>query len=95
MTTIDELEVRYKNLVDRRNTVQRDKDKVDAELAARKRALVQLIEQARKEGFDPDNLQADIRRMSEVLAIKYDTIEADIKAAEDLLKPMLREIEKS
>jgi chaperonin cofactor prefoldin len=91
--TVEELEVRYKGLVTKRENLQRDKDKIEAESSARKRALKEKLNAAREEGFDPENLPQEIQRAKEVIALKLDTFAADLEEAERKMKPMKAAIE--
>jgi len=91
---MDELEARYEGLTKRRQELADKKAAVVAELAARRRALKTLMEKAREEGFDPDNLAADIKHLSQVITVKLDNFEADIDAAESIIEPMMAEIER-
>lgn len=88
----DDLDVRYKKLTERRNVLEKDKNRIEAELEARKRNLKTQMEEAKKEGFNPNNLRDDIRQSEEVLAIKLDNFEAELDEAESVMKPMLEEI---
>ena len=91
--SIEELETKYKGLVQRRSDLQRDKDKIEATLEAHRRTLKGLLEQARKEGFDPDNIQEEIKRAKEVLVLKINTFSADLDEAEKIMKPMKQAVE--
>jgi chromosome segregation ATPase len=88
-----ELENRYKELNQRRETLQQSKMRIEAELSSRKRELKNLMKQAEEAGFDPSNLKEDIKRLKQVLTVKLDTFQADLEAAERLIQPMLKEIQ--
>lgn len=90
--TVEELDSRYKVLNARRESLHRDKMKIEAELNSRKRELKNLMKQAEDAGFDPSNLKDEIKRMKQVLVVKLDTFQADLEAAEKLIQPMLKEI---
>ncbi len=92
--SIEDLDERYKRLVQRRDTLQQNKNRIEAELEARKRNLKAQMEAAKKEGFNPDLLPEEIRRSEEVLILKLDNFEAELDEAERILKPMLEEINK-
>jgi chaperonin cofactor prefoldin len=92
MGKIEDLDERYKTLSHRRDTLQKNKNRIEAELEARKRNLKAQMEEAKKAGFNPDNLQEDIRRSEEVLLIKLDNFEAELEEAERAMTPMLEEI---
>jgi len=89
---IDDLDEKYKRLTQRRDTLQKDKNRIEAELEARKRNLKTQMEAAKKEGFNPDNLKEDIRRSEEILVLKLDNFEAELDEADRTMKPMLEEI---
>jgi chaperonin cofactor prefoldin len=85
-------EAKYKELSAKRETLVTNKMKVDAELAARKRALRDAMEECKKMGFNPDTLAEDIKKMKEVLNVKLSVFEADLVSAEEAIKPLLKEI---
>ena len=90
--SIEDLDTKYKNLCQRRDLLQRDKDRIEAELEARKRALKTQMEAAIKDGFNPDTLQEDIKRSEEVMTLKLGNFEAELNEAEKAIKPMLDEL---
>ena len=92
--TIAELEIRYNSAVERRDRLKQDKTTIEAELSARQRSLRKLMDECRAAGFDPDNLQEEIRKGAEVVKLKLDTFVADLEAGEKIMKPMLEEIRK-
>lgn len=92
MTSLDD---KYKSLSTRREALQQSKTRIEAELEARKRALKAHMDAAKKDGFDPNTLREDIKRIQEVLAIKLDNFEAELDEAEQKMKPMLDEIKGS
>lgn len=89
---VEDIDARYKSLLKRRDAAQQSKVLVEAELAARKRALKEAMEECKKAGFNPDNLPEEIQRAKEVLVIKLDNLSADLDAAEAIMKPMLKEV---
>ena len=89
----DNLEDRYRLLSKKREKVQMDKVKVEQELATRKRALRENLEACKAAGFDPDTLEDDIKKASEVLALKMDAFENDLSSAESVLNPMIQGME--
>jgi len=91
--TVEELEAEYKQLNQKREAVNQGKMQVVAELGATKRDLKATMEECKKAGFDPDNIQEEVRRSKEVLSIKLDNYRADLATAEAQLKPMLKEIQ--
>ena len=85
---------RYKALLARRDALRDSKAQIEAELGARRRRLKDLMDEAKAAGFDPNNLQEEISKGSEVLRVKLDNFEAEIDAGEKELRPMLEEIRK-
>jgi hypothetical protein len=90
---IDTMDAEYRNLVARRDSLQQDKARIEATLDARRKDLKSLLDQARKEGFDPDNLKDEIRRLKEVLRLKLDNFSTELDEAATMMDPMLKEIE--
>ena len=90
--TIEELEVEYKLLNQRRDAIIQKKMQVEAELGSTRRDLKATMEECKKSNIDPDNIQEEIRRAREVLDLKISSYNADITAAENQLKPMMKEI---
>lgn len=89
----DNLEDRYKALSKKREKVQMDKVKVEQELQTRKRALREVLENCKTAGFNPDTLEDDIKKASEVLSLKMDAFENDLVSAENVLNPMIQGME--
>ena len=92
---VSELEKRHKDLVVRREALKGNVTSIEAELAARRRRLKSLMDEAESEGFDPNNIREEIRTATEVVRVKLDAFEADIDAGEKIVRPMLEEIEES
>lgn len=92
MGKIEDLDDKYKRLSQRRDQLQKDKTRIEAELEARKRSLKAQMEAAKKEGFNPNNLPEEIRRNEEILMIKLDNFETELDEAERVMRPMLDEI---
>jgi len=89
---LEELESRFKALSQRGNSLSQDKLRIDAAQAENKRTLKNIIEECKKLGYNPDTIQEDMRRSKEVFRIKLDNYEVDLNAAENILRPMLKEI---
>ena len=77
----EDLDEKYKRLSKRRDVLNQDKNRIEAELEARKRALRVQMETAKKEGYNPDSLKDDIRKSEEILALKLDNFEAELDQA--------------
>ena len=92
--SIEELETLYKDLVSRRSVCVQGKLKIEAELSSRKRSLKELMEEAKKAGFNPDDLPEEIRKAREILITKMDIFSSDIKETEQIMRPLIQEIEK-
>ncbi len=74
--------------------IEKAKLAVEAELNSRKRALKNLMDECRKEGYDPNTLEEDIRHNRQVLMVKMELLEKDVETAEKTLAPMMTEIQK-
>ena len=90
--SIDDIEQRWKDLTERRDTFVQNKTRVETILDARQKALKEAIAACKAAGLDPDTLVDDIIRAKEVLSLKLDTFSADLASAEEMLAPMLKEI---
>lgn len=90
--TIDEIDAEYKTLSARREQIVQNKLRLEAECNTRKRLLREAMQECKDAGFDPNNLQDEIRRAKEVLTTKMDIFRAELDAADELMKPMLREL---
>ncbi|HEY8096060.1 MAG TPA: hypothetical protein VIE65_08155 [Methylobacter sp.] len=91
ITGSEDLEARYKNLTERQSSLEKNVVLLNARLESRKRDLKFAMDKCVDLGFDPNNLDSEIQRLREVIQVKLDTFEADIKAGEDLVAPMLIE----
>lgn len=92
MGKVEDIDARYKNLSARKDVLQRNKDKIEAELEARQRSLKNLLDEARKDGYNPANLKEEIQRAEEVLIIKLDNFETELNEAEQSIEPMMKEL---
>lgn len=92
--SVRDLEERYRSLQERLGNLKTDKGMVEAELAARQRALKKHMDECLAAGYDPNNLPEEIRRAREVAGVKLDTFEADIEAGEKIVRPLVEEIRK-
>lgn len=88
----NDIEKKYQELNSRRETLLASKLKIEAELAARKRALKEAMDECKKLGLNPDTLADDLKTMREVLNVKISVFEADLNSAEEAMKPLLKEI---
>ncbi len=91
---IERLSGLAKQAAARRETLFQNKSAVLAERDALRRSLAKLMETAEKEGFDPENMKADLMRKLEVERTKLDVYLADLSTAETMIAPMLQEIRK-
>lgn len=89
---VEALDERYRKLTSRRDLLQQDKARIEATLDARRKDLKGLLDEARREGFDPDNLKEEVRRAKEILRLKLDNFGAELNEAESMMSPMLKEI---
>lgn len=90
---VTDLYNRHKRLLARRDELQQDKARIEATLEARKKDLKSLLDKARSNGFDPNNLEDEIKRAKEVLRLKLDNFEAELDEAAKMLEPMKKEID--
>lgn len=88
----NDLENRYKTLVRRREALALNKAKVDQELASRKKALKENLEACKAAGFNPETLEDDIKKSTEILSLKLDAFEKDLDSADQILTPMVRDL---
>lgn len=89
----DDLIKRYEKLTEEREGLLKNKMQLEAELTVRKRALKEVMDECRKAGFDPDNLAEELRKAKEVLALKLDIFESDLKAANEIIEPLMAELQ--
>lgn len=94
VSEIEKLSKHSKSLLARRETLQQNKQTIMAELEARRRSLKKLMEDVEKEGFDPNNLKADLLHKLEVERTKLEVLESDLASSEAVVRPMLAEIRK-
>lgn len=87
------------DLINRHNELTREHKKlsdshslIKGELNARKNELKRLMESAREEGFDPNNLPSEITRLRSIIVIKLDNFEQELKTAKEILEPMVAEL---
>ena len=90
---MEDIETRYKQYKLKRDKALQNKLKIEAALAERRKNLREAMEECRSMGYDPDTLSEDIKKLKEVLLVKLSVCESDLKAAEEQMEPMLREIE--
>ncbi len=88
----EDLETRYRKLTERNASLEKNANLLEARLESRKSDLKLAMDECLARGHDPNDLDGVIRRMEEVLHVKLDTFESDIKAGEELIAPMLSEI---
>ncbi len=91
---IEALSKRSKALLVRRDALSQNRQTILAELEARRRSLKKLMEDVEKEGFDPNNLKADLLHKIEVERTKLEVLESDLSSSEAVVRPMLAEIRK-
>jgi hypothetical protein len=89
----EDQESRFKRLSQEGAALEKDAALVEAQLEAHKTTLRNLMDECRNDlGVDPNDLPGEIRRMEEVLRLKLDTYESDIRAGQELIAPMIAEI---
>jgi hypothetical protein len=92
--SIEDIEQKFKSLTTLRDALQSDVNRILAARDERKRSLKETIDECKKEGFNPDTLPHDIQHLKQVLITKLDVISADITEGQNMIRPMLREIER-
>lgn len=92
ITSSEEQIRRYKELLDRRASLDKKKTSLMATLQERKRVLKGHIDACKAAGYDPNTLREDLQHMVEVAKVKNDTFAVEIEAGETMIKPMLAEI---
>ncbi len=94
ISDIEALAKRSKGLMARRDALQQNKATITAELEARRRTLKKLMDDAEKEGFDPNDLKSQLLHKLEVERTKLEVFESDLATSEAVVRPMLEEIRK-
>ena len=92
MDKIEATEKRFKELKTRSQTANDNLTKIVTVLDMRRRDLKDKMQACRDSGNNPETLEQDINRACEVLDIKMNNAEADLTAAEEIMAPMLKEI---
>ena len=90
---VDELIQLQKDLSSRRESLVQNKNKIEAVLKVNKRALEQTMDEAREEGFDPNNLKEELQREAEAVSVKLNILKGDIEAGEKIVVPILKAID--
>jgi hypothetical protein len=90
---MEDLELKYKELTGKREKLVQTKLKIEAALSERKKNLREAMEECKNLGYNPDTLSEDIKKLKEVLLVKLNMFEADLQSAEEMMAPMLREID--
>lgn len=92
MDKIDDIEARFKDVQTRLRVAQDNKTRIVTVHDMRKKDLRDKIQACKSAGHDPETLEQDINDACSVISIKLDNLEADLKAAEEMIAPMLQEI---
>ena len=58
-----------------------------------KKELKEHLQTVKDMGEDPDNLPETVRKLYEVAKIKTDNIKAEVKAGQEIVQPILKELE--
>jgi hypothetical protein len=91
-TDIEGVIAQYEGLVTRRDALQQNKAKLDAEFSARKRVLKKVMDETREAGYDPDKIKEELQRTEEVVRIKMEVFKTELEEGENIIRPMLKEI---
>lgn len=90
---VDQLVKKHRELTERKDQLVQNKNRIEAELKVNRRALEQTMNEAREEGFDPNNLKEELQREAEAVQIKLNVLQGDIEAGEKIVEPILKVIE--
>ena len=90
---IDQLTKTYQELNKRRDQLINNKNTIEAELKVNRRSLEQTMNEAREEGFDPNNLKEELQTEAEAVQIKLNILKGDIEAGEKIIEPILKVID--
>ncbi len=93
MSSID-LEVKLNDLNERYTELSKKHEAVKAVYQSKKSDLSLVTDEIKKLGFDPDELEDDIKKLEEVIRIKIVNFETEISEAERIIGPMFQEISK-
>lgn len=89
---IDELIAKHTRLTNDHKKLSNNVSTVNSELLVRKNELKRLMAEIREAGLDPNNLGSEVRRLREVLTVKLNNFESELKDANKIIDPMIREI---
>jgi len=86
---------RSQELNERRTDLNNKNNLIQAELTARRRQLQQVIKEVTDEGLNPNDLKDEITSTTEIAEMKLNSLSADLDAAEKIIIPLLKEIERT
>lgn len=89
---VEDIIAKYDGCITRRDTLLRNQNQLEAERDARKRALKEIMDEARAAGYDPDKIPEEFQRAKEVALIKVDNFAADLTTGENMLSPILKKL---
>ena len=92
MDKIESITKRFNELKTRSKNAEDNKTRITTVLDMRRKALKDQMQACRDQGYNPEMLEHDINRDCEVLDIKISNADADLKVAEEIMAPMLKEI---
>lgn len=89
---VEDLLKKANELASRRESLVQGKAKVEGQLSQLQKELKKCMDEAKEEGYDPNDLKEELKKAVEVAEIKLNNLEADIEAGEKILSPMLNKI---
>jgi septation ring formation regulator EzrA len=90
---IENIVTKYNNLVTRLDAYKQNKAKIDAVRDTYKQSLKKVMDEAKKIDVDPDKIREELQRAYEVLALKVEVFGTEIEEGENIMRPMLKEIQ--
>lgn len=91
--SIEQIESDWKATKARIDKCEKDRTKLQTHLDREKKDLKEKMHQCKVLGVDPDNIQEEARKAEEVFRIKMSNCNEDLKVAEEIMAPLIREIE--
>lgn len=90
---IDQLESDWKVLKPRADKLEINMAKISTVRDQWKKELKEHLATCKTLNVDPENIEDEVRKLYEVARIKKDNVEGDLKAAEEIVAPLLKELE--
>jgi len=90
---IEDLIHKFVNTNSRLDVLKQNKAKVEAVLDSRRQDLKKVMDQAIKSNFDPNKIHEELQRLYEVLSVKVSVLTTEVEDGENMIRPMLKEIQ--